>query len=155
MFKNNVNYKNLFKTLGLGGALLFASCNKTENECNDPYDPSCSNYNPKLAQIDALRTDSTRLAGEVRAAVGPAKTEPTDITNHFNSTFVSAAREIFDVPTVGNLPDSALVLKRTIELHRDFCDRNGFEIVNNITTTNLYNKSTDYILIIADLQNLR
>ena len=154
MFKNNVNYKNLFKTLGLGGALLFASCDKTENEneCNDPYNPSCGNYNPKLAQIDALRTDSTRLAGEVRAAVEPAKTDPDDISSIFDNTFFGEIDRDNKVPPK-TLPDSAKILIRTIETLRN---QFGNPLpVNHETTTDLYNKSNAYIVTIAELQKLR
>ena len=148
MFKNNVNYKNLFKTLGLGGMLLIASCDKSENECNDPYDPSCGNYNPKLAKIDALRADSTRLAGEVRAAVLPAKTVPYDISGYFDGKFGKTAAGT--LPT--NLPDSARILMNVVEqLWDEYGNPPPF---NDETLRALHTKSGNYIMTIDELKKL-
>ena len=148
MFKNKVNYKRLGKltaVLTIAATPLFTSCDKTENECNDP----------KLAQINALRTDSTRLAGEVRAAVEPAKTDPKNIAIYFDMLCASAAGKLFvELKEVKTLPDSTAMFKLVVETHRNSFAEVGEEPLNNVTTTDLYNKSNAYIVTIEELQKL-
>jgi len=152
MTKNKVNYKKLGKLaamLSIGGVLLFASCDKTENECNDPYDPSCANFNPKLAQIDALRADNTRLAGEVRAAVEPAKSIPYDISKAFDNNFRKTSNEL--QLQVKNIVDSAKVF---IPLGDEMI-RNHEEYANPENMIKLQTKSGELILASEALAKIR
>jgi hypothetical protein len=116
-----------------------------------PTFTSCEKDNSQPDQLTTLRADSTRLAGEVRAAVLPAKTIEHDITTYFNMLYNQ------DVATNGapeNLYDSSKTFKRIVEAARAEAASYNATLVNNTTMSTLYTYSDTFIITVDKIQEV-
>lgn len=137
----NVKKAYLMMLLALGIAPTFTSCEKDDPQ---PYDPIAE-------QLKTLRADSTRLAGEVRAAILPAKTVELDITNYFNGLYGQGSYSLYN-GQVKNLKDSANVFKYVVE--NAHIELGNPLPTNEQTMMSLYNKSKSYLSTIETMDRL-
>jgi hypothetical protein len=134
----------LLGALTLLAAATMAGCTKEAPQGGTPQDPM-------QEKITRLRTDSVRLAGEVRAAVDPAKYEPNAIVSTFNENFGYAKSDLL-LRDPENLLDSAKVFTRAIEIMwRDFGKPTP---LNAVTIQTLYDKSGAYVSVSTELEQL-
>lgn len=137
----NIKKAYLMILLALGLAPTFTSCEKDDPK---PYDPTAE-------LLKTLRADSTRLVGEVRAAVLPAKTIEFDITTYFDMLYNQ------DVAANGapkNVYDSSKTFKRIVETARAEAASYNTTLVNNTTMSALYTKSDTFIVTVDKIQEL-
>jgi hypothetical protein len=132
--------KNL--TLMIAAAVVFAGCSKDES------------IDPKQQKIEELMAQEKQQAAEVRAAVHPAKYNPINIENFFNSEFAHASYIHFgSIDGAQNLSDSAQMFVYAINGIRTSM---GDPIpANNETLTALYNKSETYLKTVEELNQLQ
>lgn len=135
----NVKKAYLMMLLALGLTPTFTSCEKDDPK---PYDPTAE-------LLKTLRADSTRLVGQVRASVLPAKTIEFDITTYFDMLYNQ------DVAANGaprDLYDSSKVFKRVVEAARAEAASYNSTPVNNTTMSTLYTNSNTFIATVDKIQ---
>jgi len=139
----NVNFKKIYlmMLLALGLAPTFTSCEKDDSK---PYDPIAE-------QLKTLRIDSTRLAGEVRAAVLPAKTVDYDISSYFDMLLDRVKNQNYN-GKLTNISDSSKAFKDVVNTARE---ENGNPLpYNNATMSDLYNTSDSFLSTVEVMDSL-
>ncbi|MBN1324646.1 MAG: hypothetical protein JW974_00255 [Alphaproteobacteria bacterium] len=146
MFKKvmpyNIKKVYLMMLLAMGLAPTFTSCEKDE---------SVTQIDPNKVKVDQARADSAMYANQVRAAVEPAKTVESDITNYFNSKFSQEAVRNYN-GFINNFYDSTKAFKAVVETAR--IELGDPLPTNETTMTNLYNKSKSYLSTVETLDSL-
>ena len=153
MCTNKLNYRLV---LVAAAVLAFAACKKECKEGQELQGNKCIDttgvgpwVDPNQARIEQLERDSAIQANAVRAAYGPALTDPYDIQNWYWGAFNADGNP----NSRKTLEDSS---RRNLVVVDDMRESYGDPLpANDESLSKLYDASKTYVLTVEELRNLR